>query len=97
MLHLIHAATQGQLDAQYTYDATVKAYAALDDPSPAVTGRFVRSSSFLRSAERAEKKGRAAAEFGREAVKATKSTAKRLRDTAYLIKISSAPAERPWP
>ncbi|MBX9362853.1 pre-toxin TG domain-containing protein [Streptomyces sp. WAC04114] len=85
VLHLIHEARDGQLDAQYAYDATVKAYAALDDPSLLLTDEALRT-KFLQSAAKAEKKGRAAAEFGREAVKVAKSTAKLLRDTMYLIK-----------
>ncbi|GGP56658.1 hypothetical protein GCM10010287_03080 [Streptomyces variabilis] len=85
VLHLIHEARDGQLDAQYAYDATVKAYAALDDPSLLLTDEALRT-KFLQSAAKAEKKGKAAAAFGREAVKVTKSTAKLLRDTMYLIK-----------
>ncbi|WP_282702689.1 ribonuclease domain-containing protein [Streptomyces sp. CC219B] len=85
VLHLIHEANQGQLDAQHAYDATVKAYAALDDPSLLLTDKALRT-KFLQTAAKAEEKGKAAAAFGREAVKVTKSSAKLLRDTAHLIK-----------
>ncbi|MGX1677839.1 pre-toxin TG domain-containing protein [Streptomyces althioticus] len=85
VLHLIHEARDGQLDAQHAHEATVKAYAALDDPSLLLTDEALRT-KFLQSAAKAEKKGRAAAEFGREAVRVTRSTAKLLRDTMYLIR-----------
>lgn len=85
VLHLSHEAVHGQLDAQGAYDATVKAYDVLDDPSLLLTDEALRT-EFLKTLAKAKKKGEAAEAFGREAVKVTKSTAKLLRDTAHLIK-----------